>query len=329
MENERTMKSNLLHLLVIASFTVLPFGSIAQEAYPAKPIRIVVPYPAGGVPDVLTRVVAEKVAASWGQPIVIEAKPGASGNIAALAVKGAPPDGYTLMVAAPFLTINPLLDTNTKFATKDFVPAVLLANSPNLLVVPATLPVNTLKEFVAYAKSRPGKLNTANHGTGTSNHMGTEVFMSVADLDMVMIGYKGQVQSVPDLLSGQIDFMFLASAQAAPFLKSGKLKALAVSADKRLESLPDVPTVGQAGYPDAVVLPWYGLVAPAGTPTAIVARINAAFTEALKDPEVAKRLHSLYAEPMGGSPADFQRLLTSENTRWADVIKKRNIQPEK
>ncbi|MBC7726750.1 MAG: tripartite tricarboxylate transporter substrate binding protein [Microbacteriaceae bacterium] len=316
-------------LALLFAATLMPAGAAAQDAFPSRPVRILVPYPAGGVPDMLTRAVAEKVAATWGQPIVVDARPGASGNIAAMALKGAPADGYTVMMGAPFLVINPLLDPNTRFAASDFSPVVLIAASPNVLVVPSTLPVNTLREFVAYARERPGKLNSANHGTGTSNQMGTELLMSVTNIDMTMVGYKGQVQSIPDFLAGQLDFMFLSSSMAVPHQKAGKLKILAVSADHRLEALADVPTVGEAGYPDAVMLPWFGIVAPAGTPAPIVDRINAEFTKALQDPVVIKRLQAMYAMPMGGTPADFQKLLMSEATRWAAVIKKRNIQPVK
>ena len=259
---------------------------------------------------------------------MIEARPGANGNIAALAAKAAAPDGYTLMVAAPFLTINPLLDVNSKFTSKDFAPVIALAASPNLLVVPSTLPVNSLSELVAYAKARPGKLNTANHGTGTSNHMGTELFLSTTGTDMVMIGYKGQIQSIPDFLSGQIDFMFLAAGQAAPHIKSGKIKALAVSADTRLPSLPDVPTVAEAGVPAALALPWYGLVAPAGTPQKVIDKLNIEFSKALKQPDLVDRLQGIFASPIGGSANDFQRLISAENTRWPAIIKLRGIKTE-
>lgn len=301
----------------------------AQPTYPTKPVHIIVPYPAGGIPDIMARVVAEKMAAGLGQPIVVEPKPGASGNIAAMQVKSAPADGHTLMLAAPFLTVNPLLDPNTRFSSKDFESVGLIAAAPNLLVVPASVPVSTLQEFVAYATARPGKLNTANHGTGTSNHLGTEAFLAQSGLDLAMINYKGQIQAVPDMLNGQIHFMFLSATMAMPHLKSGQMKALAASADKRLPALPDVPTVAEAGYADAKVLPWFGLVAPAGTPPSVIQRLNQELVKALRDPEVARRLEGLNAAALGGTPAEFAATLRTESARWADLIKRRNIQPEK
>lgn len=320
----RAFATALLGTVVFAAATAVH----SQTAYPTKPIHILVPYPAGGTPDLVTRAVAERVSATLGQPFIIEARPGANGNIAAVAAKSAAPDGYTLMVAAPFLTINPLLDANSRFTSRDFEPVVALAASPNLLVVPASMPVSSVQELVAYAKARPGKLNTANHGTGTSNHMGTELFLATTGTDMTMIGYKGQVQSIPDLLNGQIDFMFLAAGQAAPHIKSGKIKALAISAENRLPSLPDVPTVAEAGVPAAVALPWYGLVAPARTPQDIVNKLNAEFNRALQQPDVIERLRTIYASTIGGSAADFQRLIEAENVRWAAVIKQRGIKAE-
>jgi len=319
----------LLKLVASCAAAVLMVHATAQPAFPARPIHITVPYPAGGIPDVIARIVGEKMAGSLGQPVVVEPKPGASGNIAAMQVKGAAADGHTLMLAAPFLTVNPLLDPNTRFAPQDFVPIGLISAAPNLLVVSGSLPVSTLPEFVAYAKARPGKLNTANHGTGTSNHLGTEAFLAQSGLDLAMINYKGQIQAVPDMLNGQIHFMFLSATMAIPHLKTGQMKALAVSAARRLPALPNVPTVAEAGYADAMVLPWFGLVAPAGTPAAVVQRLNAELARALRDPDVQRRLEGLNAVAIGGSAGDFATLLRNESARWSDLIKRRNIQPEK
>jgi tripartite-type tricarboxylate transporter receptor subunit TctC len=320
---------NLLKLLHLLAASLMSLAVGAQPAFPARPVHIVVPYPAGGIPDVMARIVGEKMAAGLGQPVVVEPKPGASGNIAAMQVKAAAPDGHTLMLAAPFLTVNPLLDPNTRFGTADFTPVGLIAAAPNLLVVTGSLPVTSLGEFVAHAKARPGKLNTANYGTGTSNHLGTEAFLAQSGLDLTMINYKGQIQAVPDMLNGQIHFMFLSTAMAIPHLKSGQMRALAVSADRRLPALPDVPTVAEAGFADAKVLPWFGLVAPAGTPAVTVQRLNAELGKALRDPDVLKRLDGMHASSMAGTPAEFAGLLRTETARWADLIKRRNIQPEK
>lgn len=325
---ETPMKT-LLKLAMAVAAAALMAPAVAQPAFPAKPVHIIVPYPAGGIPDVLARIVAERMAAGLGQPVVVEPKPGASGNIAAAQVKAAAPDGHTLMLAAPFLTVNPLLDPNTRFSPQDFAPVGLIAAAPNLLVVAGSVSASTLPEFVSLARARPGALNTANHGTGTSNHLGTEAFLAQSGIDLAMINYKGQIQAVPDMLNGQIHFMFLSATMAMPHLKTGQMKALAVSADRRLPALPGVPTTAEAGYPDATVLPWFGLVAPAGTPPAVIQRLSAELGRAMRDAEVLRRLEGLHAVSMAGSPADFAALLRDESARMADLIRRRNIKPEK
>lgn len=312
----------------LATFALAGPG-MGQPSYPTKPIHVIVPYPAGGIPDQVMRIFAEKISANLGQPFVIEAKPGASGNIAAVHVKSSAPDGYTLLLAAPFLTVNPILDPNSRFAANDFAPVGLMAAAPNVLVVNGSVPANTLQEFVAYAKARPGKLNTANHGTGTSNHLGTEAFLAQTGLDMVMIPYKGQIQAVPDMLSGQIHFMFLSASMASPHLKTGKMRVLAVSAARRLPALPGSPTVAEAGVADALVVPWFGLVAPAGTPAVVIQRLNAELARAAQDPEVQRRLEGMFAEPITNSPQEFSAMIRDEGARWADLVKRRNIQLDK
>lgn len=301
----------------------------AQQTYPSKPVRLIVPYPAGGVVDLVGRAVADKISATWGQPILVEPRPGANGNIGAEAVKSAPADGYTFMMGSPFIAVNPVLDPQARFKPSDFVAVGLIGAPPNIFVVPAALPVNSLKEFVEYAKARPGKLNTVNPGTGSSNHLGLEVFLQATGLDLVAVPYKGQPQSIPDILSGQISFSLLTNALAIPHIKAGKMKALAISAPVRSKELPDVPTLVEAGFsPDVVVLPWYGVVALAGTPKEAIVRMNAEINRALKAPEVVERLEKIGTIIMGGSVEEFDKLIKSEELRWAKLIRERNIKSE-
>jgi len=288
-----------------------------------------VPFPPGGILELITRVVTDKVGASWGQPIIIEPRPGASGNIGAQFARSAPPDGYTLMMAAIFLATNPALDVNSKYRTEDFVGVALVGMTPNVFVVPATLPVNSLKEFVAYAKARPGKLTAGHPGTGTFGHLCTLLFAGHAGIDLVAVPYKSLPQAVPDLLSGELSFMVLTSTFAAAHLRSGKLKALAVDTPARLNDLPEVPTVVESGFPpEMVAVQWFGFVAPAGTPGEIVRRFNGEVGKALKSREVIDRLEKIGVAISSGPPEQFDALIRSEAARWARVVKERNLKAD-
>jgi tripartite-type tricarboxylate transporter receptor subunit TctC len=312
----------------IAALAVVA-GAVHAQNYPSKPVKLIVPYPAGGVVDLVGRAVADKISTAWGQPILVEPRPGANGNIGAEYVKSQPADGYTFMMGAPFLSVNPVLDPQVRFKTSDFVAVGLIGAPPNLFVVPASLPVNSLKEFVDYAKTRPGKLNVANPGTGSSNHLGQEVFFQATGIELVSVPYKGQPASIPDMMSGQISFAVMTNALAIPHIKTGKLKALAISAPVRSKELPEVPTLAEAGFsPEVMVLPWYGIVAPAGTPQEPIARMNAEINKALSTPEVIERLEKIGTIIMGGTPAEFDRLIKAEEVRWAKLVKERNIKPE-
>ena len=307
------------------------FGWAAENAsnYPSRPITLLLAYPAGGLADVVARIITEPMSKSWGQPIVVEPKPGANGYIAASALKEAKPDGYTLMVGSMFLVVAPLIDPNANFKTSDFTPVSLVAGQPNIFVVPSSLPVRTLKEFVEYAKQRPGQLNTAAMGTGGSNHLGIEAFQQATGIQLTKIKHKGAPPVVPDLLQGQLSIVLGPVNVLAPHVKSGKLRVLAVNSLERIDTLPEAPTLIEAGFgQDVVVVAWYGVVAPPGTPTEIVTRINAEFNKALKTPEVVQKLKAIDVFVMGGSPSDFGQLLRSEQIRWAKLVKERNIRPE-
>jgi tripartite-type tricarboxylate transporter receptor subunit TctC len=307
----------------------LSAGAVQGQDYPAKPVRVVVPFPPGGILELITRAVTDKVGASWGQPIIIEPRPGASGNIGAQFARSAPPDGYTLMMAAIFLATNPALDVNSKYRTEDFVGVALVGMTPNVFVVPATLPVSSLKEFVAYAKARPGKLTAGHPGTGTFGHLCTLLFAGHAGIDLVAVPYKSLPQAVPDLLSGELSFMVLTSTFAAAHLRSGKLKALAVDTPARLNDLPEVPTVVESGFPpEMVAVQWFGFVAPAGTPGEIVRRFNGEVGKALKSREVIDRLEKIGVAISSGPPEQFDALIRSEAARWARVVKERNLKAD-
>jgi tripartite-type tricarboxylate transporter receptor subunit TctC len=286
---------------------------------------MVVPYPAGGVVDLVGRAVSERVSRALGQPIVVEARPGASANIGTGHVLKQPADGYTILMGAPFLATNPLLMANTSWKTSDFVGLGLIGAPPNLFVVANNIPVKTVREFVDYVKARPGKLNVSNPGTGTSNHLGQELFFSLTGLEMQNVHYKGQPQMLPDIASGQLAFGVTTLALAAPHVTEGRFRALAISAPRRSPRMPDVPTLAEAGYADATFLPWYGMVARRGTPAAVVQRMSDEIMAALKDPAVIARLEQMGALVTPEPASAFDQLLVQEAGRWTKVIRERNL----
>ena len=317
----------LLAIAALAAAQWTPQFAQAQ-AYPSKPVRLIVPYPAGGVVDLVARAVADKISLNWGQVMVVEPRPGGNGNIGAEAAAGAAPDGYTLLAASPFIAVNPHLMPGLKFGPKNFAAVGLTASPPNVWVVPAALPVKTLKEFVAYAKARPGKLNAVNPGSGSSNHLGQELFWESTGIDIVNVNYKGQPPAIPDLLAGTVHIALMTNVLAVPQIKAGKLRPLAVSSPKRIKDLPDVPTVAEAGFADTLVLPWYGIVAPAGTPKEIVARLNSEINKALKSPDVIERLDKMGAQIFGGSAEEMDALIKAEFERWGKLVKARGIKAD-
>jgi tripartite-type tricarboxylate transporter receptor subunit TctC len=316
----------LARVAVIAAFCA---GSAFAQPYPSKPVRVIVPYPTGGIVDLLARAVTEKIAAGWGQPILVEGRPGADGNLGTEAVAKSAPDGYTWLMTGPAILSNPTIYATLPWTPmRDFQGVGVAVWNLNIAVVPASLPVNTLQEFVAYARARPGQLNFANPGTGSSNHLSTELFFQVADIKLVNIGYKGQPPAIPDLINGQIQFKVLALGLAAPHVKSGRIRALAAFSPQRLKQLPDVPTVAEAGYPDAGLVPWYGMYVPATTPKDVVARINSEINKALASPDVQERI-----EKIGGLPGpqktsdEIQAMMKSDFERWAKVVRSAGIKP--
>jgi tripartite-type tricarboxylate transporter receptor subunit TctC len=322
------LKRLALALTSIVMMFTTAYAWAQDTDYPNKPIRITVPYPAGGVVDIVTRVITERMAFSMKQPFVVEAKPGANANIGTDAVLRANADGYNLLVAAPFLATNPLLTAGTRWKASDFAAIGLIGAPPNVFVVPASSSFKTLREVMDYARSNPNKLNVSIPGTGTSNHLGQELLFSQAKVDLINIPYKGQPQMIPDIISGQVHFGLVTQALAEPHIKAGTLRALAVSAPKRAAAFPEVPTVDEAGYPNASFLPWFGIVAPVATPKAILKRLSDEMQLALAHPEVITKLERMGTQLTPGSAEEFQALIQREVIQWTRVIKERNIKAD-
>ena len=297
-------------------------GAFAQ-AYPTKPIRIVVPFPAGGATDTLARAAAQKLTEAWGQPVVVDNRPGAGGNIGSELVAKAAPDGYTLeMGTVGTHAINASLYAKMPYDhVKDFAPVILVASVPNVLVVNPAVPANSVQELIAYAKANPGKLNFASSGSGTSIHLSGELFKVMAGVQMTHIPYKGSAPALQDLIGGQVQLMFDNLPPSLPQIKGGKLRALAVTSTVRAPALPDVPTVAEAGLPGFEASSWFGILAPAGTPPDIIAKLNAEIAKWLASPEAKERMLALGANAAGGSPEDFAKHIAAETVKWQKVVK--------
>jgi tripartite-type tricarboxylate transporter receptor subunit TctC len=309
--------------LLWASFA----ATVVAQTYPAKPLRMVVPFPPGGTTDILGRVAAQKLSEALGQQVIVDNRPGAGGNIGTELVAKSPPDGYTLLTdPGSTLTINPSLFAKLPFdPLKDFAPVTILAAVPNLLVVHPSLPVRNVKELIALARAKPGQLNYASSGAGQSTHLSMELFKSMARVNMIHVAYKGSSPAITDLLGGHVLLMFDNMPSALPHAKAGKLRGIAVSTAKRSPVTPEVPTVAESGLPGFEVSVWFGVLAPAATPREIVERLNGILVKALQSPDVRERLSSQGAEPIGDTPADFTAVMKRDLVKWAKVVKDANI----
>ncbi|WP_167784689.1 Bug family tripartite tricarboxylate transporter substrate binding protein [Ramlibacter rhizophilus] len=301
-------------------------AALAQGDYPNKPVRIIVSFAPGGLTDLIARAIQPKLQEGLGQPVVVENRPGAGGTVAEAQLVRAAPDGYTLLLSADSVPANPHLVPNLPYdALKDMTPVALLTRIPLVMLVNNNVPAKNLKEFVAYAKANPGKLSFASPGIGTSNHLYSEVFKDMVGIEMPHVAYKGGGPAMTDLLGGHVQALLISSTLAAPQVAAGKVKALAVTSDKRLAKLPDVPTFAEAGYADFKPQQWNGLFVPAGTPAPVVERIRSEFTKAIQSPEVQTRLAELNAEPVMSSQAEFASMLKRETESLGKVIKDRGI----
>jgi tripartite-type tricarboxylate transporter receptor subunit TctC len=314
--------------LLIASAPILANAQAPSVDYPKQPIRLVVPYPAGGATDFFARTVFNNVGDALGQPIIIDNKPGAGTTIGSEQVARSAPDGYTLLIGdMGTYALNASLYKRLRYnPAKDFVPISLTGRFPLFLVVnPKALPSQTLADLIAAAKQNPGKLNYGAPGPGSPLHVAMDLFKQQVGIDVVAVPYKGGADAVKDLLGSQIQMMFLDSATAIPYLRSGTLKALAVASDKRVASIPEVPTIIEAGVPGFEAYAWQGFVAPKGTPPAVISKLNQAFATAMRDPGVQQKLANAGVEPLTSTPEQAAAYMASETQRWARVIQKSNI----
>ena len=311
-------------LLLFALF--IGANAVAQDAYPSRPVRFILPFPPGGSTDILGRLIAERLAAGLGQPVVAENRGGAGGNVGAEAAARAAPDGYTLVLVAPSLAISPSLYAKLNYdPVKDFAPISLVATVPNLMVTHPSVPAQTLQEFIAVARAKPGTMNFGSGGNGTSNHLAGELFNILTGAKLVHIPYKGVNLAMQDVISGQIHLVVIGIPAAAPHIKAGRLRALALIAPQRVPALPEVPTVAEAGLANFEVTTWYGVLAPAGTPPAVIARVNSELAKIMHAPDVKARLAGMATEPRTSTPEEFAAYIKQEMAKWRDVIRKANL----
>jgi len=306
----------------------LSWGSVwAQSDYPTRPVKIVVPSPPGGGTDILARVLAQHFSKAFGQPFVVENKPGAGNMIGIESVARAPADGYTLLVVASTLALNSVLYKKVPYdPVRDFAPITIAATAPNVLVVNPGLPVKSLPEFIALAKAKPGALSYGTPGIGTSPHLSMELLKSMAGIDLQHVPYRGTAAAVTDVIGGQIAATFANALTAKPQVDSGRVRALAVSGPSRVEAFPAVPPVAEAGVPGYEAMQWYGVAAPAGTPAPIIARLHAEAAKALKSDEMKEKLALDGAQPVGSTPAEFAALIRRELDKWARVVRAAGIE---
>jgi tripartite-type tricarboxylate transporter receptor subunit TctC len=322
----RLRRRNFLRL--IGGYAAVQAMSAADgaDAYPARPVRILVGFPPGGSTDIVARIIGLSLAERLGQPFVVDNRAGASGNIAAEAAAKSTADGYTLLLVASSMAINVSFYGKASFDfLNDIVPISGLTRSPLVMVVNPAFRARTVQDFIAYAKANPGKLNFASQGTGTTPHLSAELFNRLAGTKLVHVPYKGTAQAVNDVIAGHVDLMFLEMGSAFQLYKGGRAKVLAISSPQRISQMPEVPTFIEAGVPEFKSDTWNAIAAPPKTSAAIVAKLNAAINHVLAMPDVQAHFAAISMQPVGGTPADLARLIKTETERWADVIRAANI----
>jgi len=317
----------MLRLAAILLGWTVVLAALAQETYPARALRIVVPFAPGGSTDIVARVIADRLATAVGQPVVVENRAGAAGNIGAEVVARSAPDGYTLLMATTgVMAINNALYTGIGYdAARDLEPVIFVASITNVLAVPPELPAASVAELIALAKREPGKLTFASSGAGSSTHLSAELFKSMADVEVLHVAYKGSGQALADLMAGRVSMIFDNMPSALPYIKAGKLRALAVTGTKRSPAMPELPTLSEAGLPGYESLSWSGIAVPAGTPKNTIARLNREIGALLARPDMRQKLAELGAEAVGGAPEVFDAHVRAERAKWTQLIRSRNI----
>ena len=316
-------------VFVLPAFVLPDFVPQAYaQIYPSKPIRFIVPFPPGASTDVLGRMIGERLSVQWGQPVLVENRAGASGNMGAEAVFRAEPDGHTLLVTPQVvLVINHMLFSKLAYDPQGFAPVTVMASIPTVLIVNPKLQANDLQGLIAFAKANPGRLNYASQGVGTIGHLTAELFASMTGIKMVHVPYKGASPALTDLLGGQVNLFFIPLASALPPIRAGQARALAVTAEKRSAFLPDIPALSET-LPGFLSIAWFAVVAPPKTPPEITNKLSAAIAEVLKQPAVAKRLVDMNAEPIGNSPAEMSGFLKEEIERWGAVVRSAGVKAD-
>jgi tripartite-type tricarboxylate transporter receptor subunit TctC len=313
-------------LACLFALLALPALAQAQGAYPTKTVKMLIPFPAGGINDVLARILADKLQAKWGQPIIIENKTGAGGNIGADLVYNAPPDGYTWTIAPPGpLAINQTLYKRLTYKPEEFVPLTVVGAVPNVAFVRQDLPVNTLAELTEHVKKSPGKLVFGSQGNGATPHLTANLFMNMTGTEMVHVSYRGEVLVYQDMLGGRVDVFFGNVSGGLALWRDGRIKALAVLDKTRAAQMPNVPTVAEAGMPEFISTTWFAAAAPPKLPAALQAQIANTLNEVLKMPDVQQKFRNVGVEPVGGSPAEMAAFIKTEARRWGDVITKTGV----
>ena len=310
-------------------FALAMSGLAAAQSWPSRPVRMIVPFPAGGPTDVLTRALAEKLSAALGQAVIVDNKPGAGGTIGSDFVAKSAPDGYTLLMATGSThSVGPYLSKVPYDPQKDFTPIIYVGKATNILLVSPVLGVNNVRELIELAKKNPGQLNYSTSGIGSVAHLTSEMFAAMAGIKIVHVPYKGTQLSIPDLMSGQIAMLFDNVLTAKPHVEGGKLKGIAISSRERSSLVPGIPTVSESGLPGFDSWNWFGVFGPAGTPPAVVERVNAELNRLVSDAAIKERFAQLGFETTGGTPADFAAVVQSEARKWSQVIREANVKPE-
>ncbi len=323
------MKSFFVCAMLAVALLLAAAPDVVAQQYPSKPIRLVVGFAAGGPSDVSARTIAQKLTEKWGQQVIVDIRPGAGGNIATEIVAKAPADGYTLLEPAFAHAVNPSLYSKLPFdAVKDFAPILLFASIANLLVVHPSIPAHSVKELIAFAKTRPNQLIYGSAGNGTASHFAGELLTLMGGIKITHVPYKGLAPAHTELMGGQLSMMFDGIVTGLPAVKAGRLRALGVTTLKRWQGAPDIPTMSESGLAGFEVNSWYGLLAPAGTPREIILRLNSEVARSLREPDARERLYSIGAEPMDNTPEEFAAYIAAEMAKWAKVVKTAGIRAD-